>query len=203
MKSYFFNLITITLILLSSFLSPVFAQDAMSDLKKSINQVLALLKESKKTGTPATKTIQCKQIFQMAIDLFDFPEMSKRTLGKNWKKITPDQQKIFSDLFARFLANIYYNRLDEYTNETVKFIDQRQHGEDKALIKTVIVTQKNEIPMDYSLLKKDRWKVYDVSIEGVSLVRNYRSQFNKILRKKGINDLIDMMKKKLGQFSNI
>jgi len=203
MKKNLFKLFITTIILIFSSQSQVFAQNAMSDLEQNINNVIKLLKDSKKIGTPDSKKILRKQIFQMALDIFDFPEMSQRTLGKNWKKITPDQQKIFSDLFARFLANIYYNRLEEYTDEKVKFIDQHQRGDNKTLIKTLIVTKSKEIPMDYSLVKKDRWRIYDVSIEGVSLVRNYRSQFKKILRKNGINDLIAMMKKKLGQFSNI
>ncbi|MBF0450755.1 MAG: ABC transporter substrate-binding protein [Candidatus Magnetomorum sp.] len=195
--------VTMSFIFCITVLSPAFAGDALSDLKQNIDQVLGLLKETQKEGTPESKIDVQKKIFQMAIDLFDFPEMSQRTLGKNWKILKPEQQKVFSDLFARFLANIYYNRLEQYTNQVVKYVDQRDHGSDKALVKTVIVTQNNEIPMDYSMLKNNRWQVYDVSIEGVSLVRNYRSQFQKILSNQSIDDLIDMMKKKLGQFSNI
>ena len=183
--------------------SPAFANNALSDLKNNIDQVIIMLKDSKKENTAESKMVLRKKIFQMALELFDFPEMSQRTLGKNWKSLKPDQQKIFSDLFARFLANIYYNRLEQYTDQTVKYLEQQKQGNDKTLVKTIIVTQNNEIPMDYRMLKDKKWKVYDVSIEGVSLVRNYRSQFNKILRKQSIEDLIEMMKKKLGQFSDI
>jgi phospholipid transport system substrate-binding protein len=196
-----FSLIYLTCIIL---LSPALAKnDAMTDLKKSIDEVIAMLKDTKKAGTPDTKTLLRQKIFQMALEFFDFSEMSQRTLGKNWKKLKPDQQKTFSDLFARFLANIYYNRLEQYTNQTVKYLEQRQHGKNKALVKTVIATQNNEIPMDYKMLKNKTWQVYDVSIEGVSLVRNYRTQFNKILRKQSIDDLFQMMKNKLGQFSDL
>jgi len=189
-------------IIIMFMLNTVSASDAMPDLKQSINNVLAMFKDKQKSLSPELKALQRKKIFQIALDLFDFTEMSKRTIGKNWKSITPEKQKEFSHLFARFLANIYYNRLEEYTNETVKFVDERQH-KNKVLIKTVVVTSQNEIPMDYKLVKSDKWRVYDVSIEGVSLIRNYRSQFNKILRKQGIDDLIAMMKKKLGQFSDL
>jgi len=182
--------------------SSAMATDAMSELKTHINAVIDMIKDKQKASTPETKKVQRKKIFNIALELFNFNEMSKRTLGKEWKKLSKDKQQRFSHLFARFLANIYYQRLEEYTNETVKFLNQRQH-KNKSIVKTIIVTQKNEIPMDYKLLKSDRWRVYDISIEGVSLVRNYRSQFHKILIKQGIGDLMNMMQKKLGQFSDL
>jgi phospholipid transport system substrate-binding protein len=177
--------------------------DAMSELKTHIDSVIALFKDKQKAMTPVEQAEQRKKIFNIALELFNFDEMSKRTLGKEWKQFSNEQQKQFAHLFARFLANIYYQRLEEYTNETVKYIDQRQH-KDKSLVKTIIVTQKSEVPMDYKLLQSDnRWQVYDISIEGVSLVQNYRSQFYKILSKQGIDDLMNMMKQKLGQFSDL
>jgi phospholipid transport system substrate-binding protein len=198
MKKTIFS-IMISLILISS---GVAAGDATSELKSSIDKVIGMFKDKQKSTPPEAQLIQRKKIFSIALDLFNFEEMSQRTLGKEWKKLSDDQKKQFAHLFARFLANIYYQRLEEYTNEKVKYLDERHH-KDKALIKTVIVTQKNEIPMDYKLLKSDRWRVYDISIEGVSLVRNYRSQFHKILLKQGIKDLMNMMKQKLGQFSDL
>jgi phospholipid transport system substrate-binding protein len=178
------------------------ADDALSQIKTSISSVLEMFKDKQTNATPEAKTLQRKKIFNIALELFNFEEMSKRTLGKKWKELSKDQKKQFSHLFSRFLANIYYQRLEEYTSETVKYLDQRQH-KNKTLVKTMIVTQKNEIPMDYKLLKSDRWRVYDISIEGVSLVRNYRSQFYKILSKQGINELMKMMQQKLGQFSDL
>jgi len=178
------------------------SDDAMTQLKTSIGSVLEMFKDKQKSTSPEAKALQRKKIFNIAMELFNFDEMSKRTLGKEWKELSNEQKKQFAHLFSRFLANIYYNRLEEYTNETVKYLDQRQH-QDKTLVKTMIVTQKNEIPMDYKLMKTDRWRVYDISIEGVSLVRNYRSQFYKILRKQGINELMKMMQLKLGQFSDL
>jgi phospholipid transport system substrate-binding protein len=175
---------------------------AMPVLKKSIDSVINMMKDKQKANTPETKAVQRKKIFNIGLELFDFDEMAQRTLGKDWKQLSNDQKKQFSHLFARFLANIYYQRLEEYTNETVKYLDERQY-KNKSLVKTIIVTQKNEIPMDYKLIKSDRWRVYDISIEGVSLVRNYRTQFNKILIKQGIEDLMRMMQKKLGQFSDL
>jgi len=191
--------LTLVLLLISS---GAVAGEATQELKSSIDKVIGMFKDKQKALTPEAKSIQRKKIFAMALDLFNFDEMSKRTLGKEWKQLSNDQQKKFSHLFARFLANIYYQRLEEYTNEKVKYLDERHH-KNKSLVKTIIVTQKNEIPMDYKLLKSDRWRVYDISIEGVSLVRNYRSQFHKILMKQGMNDLMNMMKQKLGQFSDL
>jgi phospholipid transport system substrate-binding protein len=182
--------------------SSAIASDAMPVLKKSIDAVINMMKDKQKANTPETQAIQRKNIFNIGLELFNFDEMARRTLGKEWKSLSNDQQKQFTHLFARFLANIYYQRLEEYTNETVKYLGERQY-KNKSLVKTIIVTQKNEIPMDYKLIESDQWRVYDISIEGVSLVRNYRTQFNKILIKQGIEDLMRMMQKKLGQFSDL
>jgi len=201
MKNYFLSFVGCTLIFFF-ISSTAMADDATSELKKSINSVIDTIKDQQKATTPEAKTEQRKKIFKIALNLFNFDEMSKRTLGKAWKKLSKENQKRFSHLFARFLANIYYEHLEEYTNEKVKYLNQRQHKK-KSLVKTVIVTQKNEIPVDYKLLKSDKWRIYDISIEGVSLVRNYRSQFHKILRNQGIDDLMNMMQKKLGHFSDL
>jgi phospholipid transport system substrate-binding protein len=192
----------ISFIFLCLFSSPAIAADVMSELKESIQAVIDTIKNKQKATTPEAQAVQRKKIFSIAQSFFNFKEMSKRTLGKEWKQIPKEKQDRFAHLFARFLANIYYKRLEEYTNETVKYLEQRQH-KNKLMIKTLVVTQKNEIPMNYKLLKSDRWRVYDISIEGVSLVRNYRSQFHKILRKKGIEELMNMMSQKLGQFSDL
>ena len=198
MKKYCLISIMLSMIFIVSSL----AGDAMTDLKVNIDTVIDMIKNKEKASTPEEKAIQRKKIFEIAQNLFNFTEMSKRTLGKDWKQLSPEKQKQFSDLFARFLANIYYQRLGEYTNEKVKYLGQRQH-KNKSLVKTVIVTQKNEIPMDYKMLKTDKWRIYDVSIEGVSLIQNYRSQFHKILRTQGFDNLMTMMTKKLGQFSEL
>jgi len=193
------TLLMCTLLLMST---NAIANDAMPVLKKSIDAVIHMMKDKQKATTPEAQAEQRKKIFNIGMELFDFDEMAQRTMGKEWKQLSSDQKKKFTHLFARFLANIYYQRLEEYTNETVKYLDERQY-KNKSLVKTMIVTQKNEIPMDYKLIKSDRWRVYDISIEGVSLVRNYRTQFNKILIKQGVDDLIGMMHKKLGQFSDL
>jgi len=173
-----------------------------STIEQSVNQVLSILQDPKYKPEDQ-KEAQRKVIWTKAHELFDFYEMSQRTIGKYWPKLKPQEKEQFSDLFARFLSNIYYSKLEQYTNEKIQFLNEKMQTNEKAIVQTTIITATAEIPMDYSLILKDGiWKVYDVNIEGVSLVRNYRTQFNQILSKNNISELINRLKTKLGRFVN-
>ena len=129
--------------------------------------------------------------------IFDHGEMAKRSMGQNWKELTPAQQKEFTDLFATLLENSYAGKIESYNNEKIVYLKEIVDG-DYAEVKSRIVTAKHdEFSLDYRLMREgDRWKVYDVVIEGVSLVSNYRSQFNKIIKAQGYQELVKKMKVK-------
>ena len=143
------------------------------------------------------KEAKQKKLWTIADAMFDYPGLSKRTLGKSWKKLNPKQQKEFTDLFSKHLGNIYLDRIMAYTDEKIVF-DKERIKENKALVYTKIITSTKEIPLDYRVvLINDDWKVYDVVIEGVSLVKNYRSQFKEMLKKKDPEYLLDTLRKKV------
>jgi len=130
---------------------------------------------------------------------FDFRAMSLKTLGRNWKKASPEQKDRFVELFARLLENAYLGRIEAYTDEEVVYGKEKIRGK-KAVVKTEIVTRRKRIPVDYRLYDRgDGWYVYDVIIEEISLIRNYRSSYREIIGKEGFDGLLGRMEAKLAR----
>jgi len=123
--------------------------------------------------------------------------MAKRSLAQNWNKRTPEEQKEFVSLYSDLLENAYIRKIEKYEDEKVVYGEEKTEGT-YASVKTNIVTTKEvSIPIEYRLVREDsQWKVYDVVIEGVSLVNNYRNQFNSILRSGSYEDLVKRLKGK-------
>ena len=134
---------------------------------------------------------------QAANRLFDFEETAKRALGPHWQQRTPAEHEEFVRLFSDLLEAAYVGKIDLYQGEKITYVGETVDG-DQATVKTRIVTkQGNEVPVDYRLLREmDGWRVYDVIIEGVSLVANYRTQFNKIIQTSSYDDLVKRMRAK-------
>jgi phospholipid transport system substrate-binding protein len=163
-----------------------------------VNKVLDVLREpaSGESGKKAKE----EKIWSIFDDIFDYTELSKRTLSRNWKKFNGDQQKEFEDLFRKLLGDVYMDRILAYKDEKVLFHKESLISDNKAEVQSKILTGTNEIPMDYRMIaKNDQWKVYDVIIEGVSMIKNYRSQFNSILSKKPPEALLKILRKKVGK----
>jgi phospholipid transport system substrate-binding protein len=132
--------------------------------------------------------------------MFDYTELSRRTLGQDWKKLNPAQQNEFTDLYKSLLEDAYADKIINYTDEKVAFSKENQLSEKTFEVQTTILTKKADIPIYYRVIQKDgQWKVYDVVIEGVSLINNYRNQFREILMNKSPEVLIDTLKKKVGK----
>ena len=128
---------------------------------------------------------------------FDFWVISQRAMATNWKKLSSREKKRFVALFSRFLVNNYMERIEAYTDETIEY-PKEKIKENRAMVSTVILTKSVEIPVMYKMrLKKGEWLVYDVVIEGVSLIRNYRSSYKEIVKKKGLGTLMAMLEKKI------
>ena len=131
-------------------------------------------------------------------EVFDWNELSRRTLGRNWKKFGPEQKKEFTHLFSRLLEGIYADRLLAYTDEKVVFEKETELKKGKVEVASHIrLADGKKIPLNYRMVEKDgKWRVYDVVIEGVSMVKNYRGQFRELLSKGSPADLIETLKKK-------
>jgi phospholipid transport system substrate-binding protein len=140
---------------------------------------------------------------KIAGETFDFQEMARRALARHWQARTPAEREEFVKLFADLLERAYVSKIENYGGEKIAFNGDTIDGE-AALVKTKIVTkQGTDIPVDYRMLKRsDRWLVYDVVIEGVSLINNYRNQFNKIIQTSSYQALVDRMKNKQGDLAD-
>lgn len=165
-------------------------------IKTTVDKVINILKDPKYKGE--SRAQQKRTALRGEISkVFDFEEMSKRTLGIYWKDRTPQEKKEFVELFKDLLERSYSGKIESYTDEEIIYTDERI--EDRyAEVKTKIITkERKEIPIDYRLYFTGKeWKVYDVVIEGVSLISNYRSQFNKIIRTQSYQELVKRMKTK-------
>ncbi len=128
---------------------------------------------------------------------FDFQEMSKRTLAQAWKKLSGAEKREFVDIFSQLLQNTYVKRVEAYSDEEVVFLSETVKGR-KSAVETAIQQNDLEIPITYKLIQKEKeWLVYDVVIEGVSLVQNYRTQFRSIIRKEKYAGLLVRLEDKL------
>jgi phospholipid transport system substrate-binding protein len=191
------NLSGLLLILL--LIIPPLAYSAASSemLKEHMNKVLEVLRNPDLKGEPGRKVKQ-EKIRSISEELFDFTELSKRSLGANWNRLNPGQQEEFTKLFKSLLETVYADKITSYTDERIIFKEEITLSEKTVEVPTVIVTKTSEIPINYRLLQeKGRWKVYDVVIEGVSLVNNYRTQFREILSNKTPEALLDILRKKV------
>jgi len=142
------------------------------------------------------------EVFRLISDNFDFKVMAKRILATNWHKASDEQRRRFIDLFTRLLTRTYWSRIRDYRDEQVEYRGERIKRERYARVDTEIVTADKRIPITYRLLnRKGRWKAYDVIIEGVSLVQNFRTSYQAIVRKEGIDGLLQQMAAKTGESS--
>ena len=172
------------------------AADARSALKGTIDQVLNLIKDPA-FSNQATREGQIEKIDDTIRQIFDFSEFSSRTVGRNWKNFTDTQKNEFIDAFAQLLRATYIDKIEGYNGEEVKYLGETVGTKgDKVEVNTNISlkTQDAPIKVSYRMLDKGRWVVYDVIIEGVSLVQNYRTQFNELLQKNDADALIAKVK---------
>jgi len=177
----------------------IFSHAAVADDKKDAEKVLksklesAILILEKKD---IDQQVKKKEIVEIVTPIFNFSLMSKLTLGKkHWPGLTKDQKDKFIELFTKRLKNSYLDKMMLYTDEKIEYKESVQVGK-KVQIPTILTSKDNKISMRYKLYKsKQGWKIYDIEIQGVSLIRSYRSQFDEILRNKTVDDLLAKLEK--------
>jgi phospholipid transport system substrate-binding protein len=176
--------------------SPAAAGVPSDQLKTQIDRVLKALDdpELKKEGRARERRAAVRKI---ANDIFDFGETARRSLGRHWQPRTPAEREEFVQLFADLLERSYISKVELYGGEKIQYLSDSVEGE-QAKVQTKLVTKGgSDIPIEYRMHKKtDRWLVYDVIIEGVSLIANYRTQFNKIIQTASYQELVKKMKAK-------
>jgi len=174
---------------------PAVAGGATEAMKSTIDEVLKIVQD-KELKQPGRVEERRRRLEQVVGDRFDYPEMSRRSLGAPWNTLSDKDKDEFVALFRTLLTNSYADKIENYSGEGVLYINERTE-KDYAEVRTKVLTGKTEIPLDYRLLNKaNDWRVYDVVVDGVSLVNNYRGQFSKILRSSTYGDLVDQLRKK-------
>ncbi|OGP77640.1 MAG: hypothetical protein A2V86_06470 [Deltaproteobacteria bacterium RBG_16_49_23] len=177
----------------------VYSGVPLETVKGQINRVFEVLRNPTLKGE-AGKRAKKGKIRSISEEIFDFTELSRRSLGQNWNKFSPDQQKEFTKLYKSLLEEAYADKITSYTDEKVIFKREIALSEKTVEVETTIVTKTSEVPINYRVIEKEgQWKVYDVVIEGVSLVSNYRTQFREILANKKPEDLLETLRKKVAQ----
>ena len=168
-------------------------------LKGAIERVVKTLENPALKGD-AKVTERRAAVRKIANDIFDFSEIARRSLGRHWAARSEAEQKEFVGLFGDLLERAYISKIDTYGGEKIVYTGERSEG-DIAIVTTKLISKSGtEVPIDYRMLRKsERWLVYDVNIEGVSLVSNYRTQFNKIIQTSSYAELVKKMKTKQGE----
>jgi phospholipid transport system substrate-binding protein len=152
---------------------------------------------------PTLKAESAKKIKKEKLEaiygkMFNEGELSRRTLGRNWKKLNAAEQQEFIQLYQQVLEKAYIDKILSYTNEKIVFEKETLLASTQAEVETKVITSSKEIPIFYRMiLENGAWKVYDVVVENVSLVQNYRSQFNDILSKNSPEQLLEILRKKV------
>lgn len=176
--------------------SDAYADAPTQQVKQTVDKVLDILrnKELKRPEKTAERRVAIRKVID---ERFDFDEMAIRSLAVHWRGRTAEEKKEFVPLFTDLLERSYIKKIESYTDEDVLYISERINGEYSEVDTKIVTKRKVEIPIKYKLLKKNaKWEVYDVVIEGVSLVNNYRTQFNKIIRTESYDALVKRMRDK-------
>ena len=195
------RILVLTIILTAALFFPpnVLAGAPLESIQKQVNNVLDVLREPALKSETARDAME-ERILAIADDIFDYNELSRRALGRYWKKLNANEKEEFTDLFSKLLASLYMDRLVTYTDEKVIFEKEKMFSENQGEVQSKVITGSTEIPIHYRMIKKDgNWKVYDVIIEGVSLIKNYRGQFRQILTNKSPEDLLQILRRKVAR----
>ncbi len=174
-----------------------FAISPTVQVKSSVDQVIRILTDPRLQGK-AKKEEQQNLLRETIFPRFDFKEMAKRALGTHWHRQTPEKQREFVRIFSYLLEKAYVGRIDSFNNEKFIYMSERI-DEPYAEVDSKILTSKGEeFTINYKLHRVgDEWKIYDLVAENISLVNNYRSQFNRIINKSSYDELVSMLKQKL------
>jgi phospholipid transport system substrate-binding protein len=169
--------------------------DPMTTVKSTVGQVLEALQD-KQMPSPQRQ----RKVLEIVAGHFDFTDMARSSLGYNWKKLSPDRQQQFVPLFTAFMEDAYINKVNDYSGQKVQYVGQTSSGDDTAEVKTVVLpadSSQQPIRINY-LLKQTggEWKVYDVTVDEISITANYRNQFNRVINERGFDALMSAMREK-------
>ena len=167
-----------------------------NQIRGTVDQLRAILKNPHLKSKDKTKERR-DQLRQAIYSRFDFTEMAKRSLGSHWRRRTPEEREEFVQLFTDLLERAYLDRIESYNDEKFVYLRENLDGNYAEVTGRIATQQGEEFSINYKAhLVKEEWRVYDVVIENISLVNNYRSQFNRVIRKESYEGLVQRMKEK-------
>ena len=191
--------------LLLSLLSPasLMAEDSpLTTVKTAISKVMTIIDDASLQGE-AGKTEKVQRIEVIVDEVFDYEKLSRQALGKNWNGITADQQQEFVKLFSKFLGQVYITKITSFPGSKVDFVGEVSLSPTVSEVRTQVLTRDAKVPINYRLTSSESgWRVYDVIVEGVSLLNNYRSQFHSILTNKPMEDLLVQLRAKVASYGS-
>jgi len=174
---------------------PSYAGAPTDAMKTTIDEVLRIVRDNELKQP--NKADERRQMLERVVEVrFDYQEMSRRALGAPWNTLSDQEKQEFVGLFRTLLTNSYADKIETYSGEGVQYLNERTEKE-YAEVRTKVQSGKTEIPLDYRLINKTNdWRVYDVVVDGISLVNNYRGQFTKIIKSSSYADLVEQLRKK-------
>jgi phospholipid transport system substrate-binding protein len=154
-------------------------------------------------GGPAVTTVSTPQrradIRKITESLFDFNEMSERSLGGAWTQASPAERQEFIRLFSTLIATAYMGKIEQYAGEPITYVGERVNGDEAAVQSRVVTPKGSEVGIEYRMYRADgRWTVYDIYVDGISLVGSYKAQFNRIIQRGSFADLLKQLRLKVG-----
>jgi phospholipid transport system substrate-binding protein len=175
----------------------VFAESKITaSIRGTIDQVMEIITDPNLKSNPVLKREKLRQVISLR---FNFKQMVMRSLAKDYKDRSDTERKEFTSLFKRLLENSYASKIENYKDETINYVDEKVKGK-YAMVRTQIVRKDGVVDVDYKMLNNgDQWLVYDFVIEGVSLIRNYKSQFSKIISTESYEALVSKLRKKVDE----
>ena len=192
-------LIGLNLVVLSMYPIQIHAGTAHDVVKSHMNEAFEVLRDPALQGESANK-LKRKKILSILDNVFDYVELSKRTLSRNWNKLNPDQREEFQKLYKALLEKVYMDKILAYTDQEIVFGKERTLGRNKVEVESKIVSGSLVTPIHFRMiLKNGEWRAYDVVIEGISLVKNYRSQFKRVIKKKSLEGMLEVLRKKVSK----
>jgi phospholipid transport system substrate-binding protein len=174
--------------------APALAGAPTDQLKQQVDEVIRVLSDPSLKDKTDERRAAVRKISEK---VFDYEDTARRSLGQHWNERTPEERRQFVQLFGDLIERTYFSKIDRYEGEKVRYVAEKIDGEEAVVKTTIVPSSGTEVPVDYRMHRKDgRWLAYDVVIEGVSLVANYRSQFNKIVRSESYQALVQRLQAK-------
>jgi phospholipid transport system substrate-binding protein len=192
---------TVVLVLTLSAVTGAWAGAPTDQLRDGVGRVFKILRDPDMAGN-TNATQRRKAILTAASTIFDFDEMAKRSLGQHWTERTPAERTEFTALFTDLLQHSYISKVDQHGPATIVFGDERVEGEYAAVRSSIPLSSGGQMPLEYRMHQANaRWQVYDISMDGISLLSNYRAQFNKVIRVDSYATLVAKLKSHQSEFS--